>query len=281
MIIHGAAHLLYQQFREIWWGVGTAAAPSGGAGGGGGGALGGAALLDRRSQSTGAKAGMVLKSIIAVLRDAKIHLENIHVRFEDDGSSGSLAWASAPQCMGLTIRDIEMTKSKGTGSAQDPFPDMPKDAEWDEKNEVGSIAIDQTLNAKGLSVYFEPMTQPENGGGGGGDGDGGGGKVGTSGNDPARVAQLLASFGAPFCDTKATDPPSGPPNTGAAEKFGLGTGTSYLLEGMELSARVYVGRYPPTHAYPLVDPPTTYTAHASPSPTPPQVRAFRYGHVLQ
>lgn len=231
MIIHGAAHLLYQQFRDVWWGVGTAAAPSGGAGSGGGGALGGAALLDRRSQSTGAKAGMVLKSILAVLRDAKIHLENIHVRLEDDGSSGSLAWASAPQCMGLTIREIEMTKSKGTGSAHDPFPDMPKDAEWDEKSEVGSLAIDQTLNAKGLSIYFQPLARPENGGGGGGE-------VGTSGADPARVAQLLASFGAPFGKTNATDTPSASPDTAAAEEFGSGPGTTHLLEGMELSARV-------------------------------------------
>ena len=239
MIIHTTAHLMYQQFREIWWGVGVAT--SGAGGGGGGGVLGGAALLDRRSQSAGAKASIVLKSILAVMRDAKIHLEHIHVRVEDDGRKGSLAWTNDPVCMGLTIREIVMGKSMGTGSAHDPFPDMPKEAEWDEKSEAGVAAIDQTLHVKGLHVYFAPLGGEGSGEGeGGGEGGGGGGggvahtgadpPVGTSGADPVRIAQLLASFGAPF-QTAA--------GTGGTGAFGTGPGTLHLLDGMELSARVY------------------------------------------
>ena len=44
---------------------------------------------------------------------------------------------------------------------QDPFPDMPTEAEWDETAEVGSIAIDQTLNMKALSVYCGPIGDDE------------------------------------------------------------------------------------------------------------------------
>lgn len=105
-LIHMMALVIFPMFRRAWWaadaqGLGHSA---------------GTGLLDR--QSLGEKAGIFLKRVLAILRDACLTLENLHIRFEDCGANGHLGWSSRPMCTGLMINRMTLTRSEGTGTAE-------------------------------------------------------------------------------------------------------------------------------------------------------------------
>ena len=101
---------------------------------------------------------------------------------------------------------------------------MPTEAEWDETAEVGSIAIDQTLNMKALNVYCGPTGDNES--------------LSTAtvaGED--RVAHLLDRLESAL---KLNSGDKENKSNEAAQEIGnLLHHATFLLDDMELSIRIY------------------------------------------
>ena len=216
-LVHLWSMTMAKLFSEIWMARNRRSASM---------LLGTEALLGVKATKVakGASAGVALRSIMSITRDAKVSLKHVHIRMEDTGVPGpnSLAWEAPAIATGLIVGSLEIRKSDQPADSK--FPELP---EWDVEKAEGTASIDHTFASKGLTVYWKDIPESN-------------GELELLGRRP--LAKAIAELRRPFFDK----PPPSAEQSGADAKQQSATDCVLdesmvcLLENVELSLRLYL-----------------------------------------